>query len=190
MLQEDSNALQESAFRETYNRYSPRMENTTTLSILGRTGWSSPHRFPPPSRLFYCRPVPFQDTTISLDAKPAILLNKHQALGWVNVLGNILIYFRKGIEGFKRDQNKESLQRLVEAQKDLVAYLLRESSGLDDICTTLLYQPLSCSCALPKPVLWMNKTADSTYLPDLGQNGPIFSFYESSVFSWSRQGRG
>jgi hypothetical protein len=42
-----------------------------------------------------------------------------------------LILFRKGIEGFKRYQNKESLQMLVEVQKDLVACLyMSEKSDL------------------------------------------------------------
>ena len=146
--------------------------------------------FPRLHDYFISARVPFQDTTDRSGRQGRqYLLNKHQALGWVNVLGNILIYFRKGIEAFKRDQNKESLQRLVEAQKDLVAYLYE-----NPVVSTIFALPSFTSlfrvhAPLPKPVLWMNKTADSTYLPDLGQNGPI-SFYESSVFSWSRQGRG
>ena len=126
--------------------------------------------------------VPFQDTTDQSGRQGrGYLLNKHQALGWVNVLGNILISFCKGIEGFKNDQTQESPQRLVEAQKDLVAYLYQ-----NPVVLTIFVLPSFTSLFrvhAPLPKLW---TANSTYLPALGLNGPI-SFYERSVCSWSRQ---
>lgn len=125
-----------------------------------------------PARLheyFISARVPFQDTTDQSGRQGrGYLLNKHQALGWVNVLGNILIYFRGGIEGFKNDQNKESLQELVEAQKDLVAYLYKNPAISTIFALPSFTSLFRVHAHLPKPVLWMNKSADGTYLPDLG----------------------
>ena len=86
--------------------------------------------------------VPFQDTTDQSGRQGrGYLLSNDEAIGWVNVLGNILISFSKGIEGFKSDQNEESLQSLV----GLSSISLQDSSDLDDIRTTIIYYPLSCS---------------------------------------------
>ena len=107
--------------------------------------------------------VPFQDTTDQSGRQGCgYLLSKDEAIGWVNVLGNILISFRKGIEGFKRDQNKESLQMLVEVQKDLVAYLYK-----NPVVSTIFALPsftnlFRAHMHSPKPVPWMDKMADST----------------------------
>jgi hypothetical protein len=101
--------------------------------------------------------VPFQDTTDQSGRQGrGYLLSKDEAIGWVNVLGNILISFRKGIEGYKRDQNKESLQILVEVQKDLVAYLYK-----NPVVSTIFALPsftnlFRAHTYSPKPVPWMD----------------------------------
>lgn len=77
---------------------------------------------PPPLHeyfIFAC--VPFQDTTEQSGRRGrGYLLSKDKAIGWINVLSNILYSFGKGLEGFIRKQNENSLQILVELQKDLV----------------------------------------------------------------------
>ena len=106
--------------------------------------------------------VPFQDTTDQSGCQGrGCLLSKDEAVGWVNVLSNILNSFSKGIEGFKREQNENSLQSLVELQKDLVTYLYKAP-----VVSTILTLPSFTSLfrahrRSPKRAHWMDKTADS-----------------------------
>ena len=73
-----------------------------------------------------------------------------------------LILFRKGIEGFKRYQNKESLQMLVEVQKDLVACLYKNPVVSMIFALPSFTNLFRAHTYSPKPVPCMDKMADST----------------------------
>ena len=163
MLQEDLDALQESAFRETYTRILQEWKYDDAIDNLGELDGFYHIVSPRLHGYFVSARVPFQDTTgQSGHQGRGYLLSKDEAIGWVNVLGNILISFSKGIQGFKSDQNEESLQSLVEDQKDLVVYLYRTP-----VVSTIFALPSFTTLFhahrhSPKPVPWMDITANST----------------------------
>jgi hypothetical protein len=104
--------------------------------------------------------VPFQDTSDQSGRQDhGYLLSKDEAIGWVNILSNILGSFSEGIDGFKSEQNENSLQSLVELQKDLVAYLYKAS-----VVSTIFALPSFTSLChahrhSPKPTHWMDDSA-------------------------------
>ena len=98
-------------------------DSTDNLGSLDRVYCIVP---PPLHEYFIFTRVPFQDTTEQSGRRGrGYLLSKDEAIGWINVLSNILYSFGKGLEGFIRKQNENSLQILVELQKDLVTYLYK-----------------------------------------------------------------
>jgi len=108
--------------------------------------------------------VPFQDTTDQFGRQGrGYLLSKDEAIGWVDVLCSILLTFSSGIEGFKRDWNEKSLRSLVDAQKDLVTYLYYKTPVISTIFALPSFTSLfRVHWHSPRPVPWMDKTADGT----------------------------
>jgi hypothetical protein len=107
--------------------------------------------------------VPFQDTTDQYGRQGrGYLLSKDEAIGWVDVLGSILLTFSSGMEGFKRDRNEKSLRSLVDAQKDLVTYLYKTPEVLTIFALPSFTSLFRVHWHSPRPVPWMDKTVDST----------------------------
>ena len=134
--------------------------NTMTVPITWahRTEFTTLFLPPPSSWIFYFRPRSLPGCYRAVRTQGAV--NTY----WIKtrLLGGSTFWaisFGKGLEGFERGQNENSL---VELQKDLVTYLYKAP-----VVSTIFALPSFTSLFrahrhLPKPAHWMDETENST----------------------------